>query len=108
MIARIWRGLTSADTADAFLDYFRETGLKDFSAMSGNRGVYVLRRAIGERCEFQVVSLWESLDDIRRFTGADIERSRYYPEDERFLLEMEPLVRHFDVAAHFPDPASVR
>ena len=104
MIARIWRGLTPADKADAYLDYFNNTGLKDFTTTPGNRGVYVLRRVVGERCEFQIVSLWDSIDAVRRFAGDEADRSRYYPEDQQYLLEMEPLVRHYDVAEHSPDP----
>lgn len=104
MIARIWRGLTAADRADAYVEYFSETGLKDFSSTPGNRGVYVIRRTVGDRCEFQIISLWDSMDAIKKFAGADAERSRYYPEDEQFLLEMEPLVRHFEVAEALADP----
>jgi heme-degrading monooxygenase HmoA len=104
MIARIWRGLTAADRADAYVEYFNDTGLKDFSSTPGNRGVYVIRRTIGDRCEFQIISLWDSMDAIQKFAGADAERSRYYPEDEQFLLEMEPLVRHFEVAEALADP----
>jgi hypothetical protein len=35
---------------------------------------------------------------VRAFAGENPERSVYYPEDEQYLLEMEPLVRHYDVA----------
>ena len=104
MIARIWRGLTAADKADAYVEYFNHTGLKDFATTPGNRGVYVIRRVMGDRCEFQIISLWDSMDAVKQFAGADAERSRYYPEDEQFLLEMEPLVRHFEVAEALADP----
>ena len=40
------------------------------------------------------------------FAGEDTERSRYYPEDEQFLLEMEPLVRHYDVAEFCARPGA--
>lgn len=104
MIARIWRGLTAADKADAYVEYFNSTGLKDFAHTPGNRGVYVIRRTVGDRCEFQIVSLWDSMDAVKRFAGEETERSRYYPEDEQFLLEMEPLVRHYEVAEFLRDP----
>jgi len=48
--------------------------------------------------EFITFSLWESEDAIRAFAGDDIETAVYYPEDERFLVEKEPRVRHFQVA----------
>lgn len=98
MIARIWRGITLAGKADAYVDYLNETGLKDYAKTPGNLGVTVLRRLQGEHCEIVLISLWESMTAVRAFAGENPERSVYYPEDEQYLLEMEPLVRHYEVA----------
>ena len=98
MIARIWRGLTPASKADAYVAYLNETGLKDYAATPGNRGVSVLRRVQGEHCEIVLISFWESMAAVRAFAGENPERSVYYPEDADYLLEMEPLVRHYEVA----------
>jgi heme-degrading monooxygenase HmoA len=97
MIARIWRGITLAEKADDYLDYLRETGLRDYAKIAGNRGVKVLRRTQGEHCEIMLISLWDSMDAVRAFAGENPDRSVYYPEDEQYLLEMEPLVRHYEV-----------
>jgi len=98
MIARIWRGITLKDKADDYLAYLHETGLRDYAKTPGNRGVTILRRNQGEHCEIMLISLWESMDAVRAFAGENPDRSVYYPEDEHFLLQMEPLVRHYDVA----------
>ena len=105
MIARIWRGITLKEKADDYLAYLHETGLKDYAKTSGNRGVTVLRREQGEHCEIMLVSLWESMDAVRAFAGENPERSVYYPEDDQFLLQMEPLVRHYEVAEEIPAEA---
>lgn len=97
MIARIWRGITLAEKADAYLDYLRETGLRDYAKTAGSRGVKVLRRIQGEHCEIMLISLWDSMDAITAFAGENPDRSVYYPEDEQYLLEMEPLVRHYEI-----------
>jgi heme-degrading monooxygenase HmoA len=60
--------------------------------------VQVLRRTEAGRTHFLLVSLWESWDAIRAFAGEDVERARYYPVDEEYLLEMEPRVTHYEVA----------
>ena len=99
MIARSWDGVTKAEQADAYADYIERTGVKDLEATSGNRGVYVLRRREGEQARFRVLSLWDSMEGVRRFAGDDPERARYYPEDEHFLSELVPNVEHFDVVA---------
>lgn len=105
MIARVWRGVTLASRAEEYLEHLRETGLRDFAQTPGNRGVQVIRRVQGEHCEFQIISLWDSMDAVRRFAGKEAERSRYWDADEEFLLEMEPLVRHYEVAEQIPDPS---
>jgi hypothetical protein len=97
MIARSWDGLTASGQADAYTEYIRRTGFKDLLATSGNRGVFLLRRREGDRTRFRVMSLWDSMDGIRRFAGDDPERARYYPDDERFLTALDPNVEHFEV-----------
>src|SRR6201987_232917 len=98
MSARIWRGITLKEKADDYLAYLQETGLRVYAKTSGNRGVTILRRNQGEHCEIMLISLWESMDAVRAFAGENPERSVYYPEDEQYLLQMEPLVRHYEVA----------
>jgi uncharacterized damage-inducible protein DinB/heme-degrading monooxygenase HmoA len=99
MIARSWDGVTPAAQADEYADYVRRTGVTDLAATDGNQGVYLLRRREGDRARFRVLSLWDSMEGIRRFAGDDAERARYYPEDARFLLALEPNVEHFEVVA---------
>ncbi len=99
MIARIWRGRTAARDAEAYLAYLETTGLPDYRATPGNRGVYALRRISGDAAEFLLISFWDDMAAIHAFAGQDVERAKYYPEDERYLLELEPTVVHYDVAA---------
>jgi heme-degrading monooxygenase HmoA len=99
MIARQWHGAVLAERADAYLRYLGETGIPDSKATPGNRGVLVLTRRDGKVAHFVFISLWESLDAVRAFAGDEIERARYYPEDRDFLLELEPTVTHYEVAA---------
>ncbi len=97
MIARIWRGTTLKTKADEYFHYMKKTGLKDLASTSGNRGVYALRRDKDSRSEFLIVSLWDSLDAIRRFAGRDIEKPVYYPKDRKYLLKLERKVVHYQV-----------
>ena len=95
MIARTWHGCVPTSKADAYLAYLERTGLADYRTTPGNRGVLVLRREEGPTTHFVLTTLWDSFDAIRRFAGDDVERARYYPEDDAFLLEREPFVTHF-------------
>jgi heme-degrading monooxygenase HmoA len=97
MIARVWRGVTPAARADEYAEYLRATGIPEYRATEGNRGVFVLRRVSETEAEFLLVTLWDSLSAIRRFAGDDVEKAVYYPEDPQFLLAMEPNVVHYEV-----------
>jgi heme-degrading monooxygenase HmoA len=76
MIARMWRGVTSAEQAEEYFAYLRETGLKDYRAIAGNRGVQILRRTYEGKAEFLLISLWESYEAIRTFAGPRHRTSR--------------------------------
>lgn len=97
MIARLWRGVTPASKGEAYLEYLKQTGVRACQETPGNRGVFVLRRVSDGRAEFLFVSLWDSMQAIHAFAGPDADKAVYYPEDARYLLEMEPGVAHHEV-----------
>jgi heme-degrading monooxygenase HmoA len=98
MIMRVWRGITPKDQADAYLEHLQQTALPALAGQPGQRGAWVLRRVQGDRCEIVLLSLWDSLDAVRAFAGDQPERAVYFAEDDKFLLDMEPLVRLYEVA----------
>lgn len=97
MIARIWHGVTLESHSDEFFTYIRRTGEKDCRCTPGNCGVYVLRHRANGRAHFLFISLWDSFESIKRFAGSDYGKAVYYPEDEKFLLELEPAVAHYEI-----------
>jgi heme-degrading monooxygenase HmoA len=97
MIARTWHGRVPASKADAYHEYLLRTGVADYQAVPGNRGVLVQRRIEGDVAHFVLTTLWDSIESIKRFAGEDYEVARYYPEDDDYLLEREPTVTHGDV-----------
>jgi enamine deaminase RidA (YjgF/YER057c/UK114 family)/heme-degrading monooxygenase HmoA len=97
MIARTWHGRVPAAKADDYHEVLKRTGLADYASAPGNRGVLAFRRTEGDVTHFVLTTLWDSYDAIRAFAGDDPGRARYYPEDDRFLLEKEPGVTHHEV-----------
>ena len=99
MIARMWHGMVPGALGDRYQDYLYATGLPELKSTPGNLGVIILRRTESGRVHFLLTSFWESLDAISAFAGPDIEKARYYPEDEKYLIELEPNVIHYEVVA---------
>jgi heme-degrading monooxygenase HmoA len=97
MIARTWRGAVRTADRDAYADYLRETGVAAYAATPGNLGVRMLRRDLGDRTEFVMLTFWESLEAIRAFAGEDEETAIFYPEDDGFLIERDAVALHYEV-----------
>jgi hypothetical protein len=99
VIARVWRGATRATDAEAYAAYVEETGMA--TARAGEaRGTLVLRREVdGDRAEFVTILLFDSLDAVRSFAGDEIERAVFFPEDDRYLVERDLSVNHYEVDA---------
>ena len=94
MIARVWRGATRAADAEAYAAYVEQ-------CLDGERAL-VLQRVDGDRAEIQTIILFDSLDVVREFAGEDITRARFYPEDERYLVDRDLTVTHYDVPVFAP------
>ncbi len=83
------------------------TGIKGYRETGGNLGVLMLRRPVGDVVEFLFVSLWDSIAGIRAFAGDEYERAVFYPEDDRFLVDRDLHVDHYEVVARdFPGASS--
>jgi len=102
MIARIWKGAVAKADGDEYARYIEETGFAAYGDTPGNRGAWMLRRDSGELTEFLTLSFWESIDAVKAFAGEDYEVAVYYPDDERFLVERDDTVAHYEIAREIP------
>ena len=58
-----------------------------------------VRRDFADRCEFVMLTVWESMEAVVAFAGPEPERAVFYPEDDRYLIERDLQVTHYDVQA---------
>ncbi len=97
MILRYWRGWTSPQNADSYQKIVSEQVLPGIAArqLDGYRGAYLLRRDLDDEVEFATVMIFDSLDDVRAFAGADYETA-YVPPAARAVL-----ARFDEQSAHY-------
>jgi heme-degrading monooxygenase HmoA len=96
-IMREWRAEVRRGLKDEYVAYVKATGIAGYKRAPGNLGAVVATRNIdAERAEIVTLSWWENEASIKAFAGNDINRSRYYPEDERFLLTRPETVQHYE------------
>jgi heme-degrading monooxygenase HmoA len=99
VIARMWRGWVRTEDRDVYVDYVEQTGMSEYRRTPGNQGAHMLTRDLDDgRTEIVTLSFWNSRDVIVGFAGDDISRAVFYPEDDRYLVEREVTVTHFEVA----------
>src|SRR5205809_6694021 len=96
MIARVWSGTTTSGNAAGYLAHLRDHTFPRLSSIAGFRGGHVLSRARGDRVEFTVMTLWDSLDAIRQFAGDDTEAAVVPPEAQALLVSFETRASHWD------------
>jgi heme-degrading monooxygenase HmoA len=98
MIVRTWSARTSADP-DAYENEFRTNVLDALSGLDGFRGAYLLRRAHATGTEFVTLTLFDSLEDVRRFAGPDVDAANVSPTARAVLDDVDERVRHYTVVS---------
>jgi kanamycin kinase len=96
MIARIWRGAVHRKDGDAYAKYMQATGIAGSTRTPGNRAALMLRREVGDRCEFVMLTLWDSMEAVTAFAGTQPEKAVFYPEDDRYLIDRDLTVDHYE------------
>jgi heme-degrading monooxygenase HmoA len=97
MIARVWKGWTKLEDADAYEKLIREKVYPELHKINGFHGGYILRENKNDEVEFVTMLLFESLDAIKAFAGDDYEAPVFDPEARRLLSKVEPIARHYQV-----------
>ena len=97
MILRMWRAQTTANKADEYIQHATKKVFPSLRAISGYRGAYLLSRSENDNVELIVLTLWESVEAIRRFVGPQLNRAVVEPEAQTALTSFDDFVKHFDV-----------
>lgn len=102
MIARSWTAEASPDGARRYVQHFRQKVLPVISAIEGQRGAYVLERSLSEDegaeiVELRIITLWESMDAVRKFAGDDPDVAVVTAEARAILSRFDEQVAHYEV-----------
>ena len=94
MIARIWHGRTKREDYEEYSDLMKSKAIPDYEGTEGFIDLTFLRRIDNDIAHFTLITFWENLEMIK-----DFEKAKYYQEDEKYLLEFEEKVIHYEVFA---------
>ncbi|HYT71089.1 MAG TPA: hypothetical protein VEK78_06870 [Gemmatimonadales bacterium] len=94
---REWRAEIRRALRAEYVEYVMATGVATYQQTAGNRGAVIATRDLDDdRSEIVVLSWWTDRAAIKAFAGDDVERARYFPEDDRYLLTRPETVQHYE------------
>jgi antibiotic biosynthesis monooxygenase (ABM) superfamily enzyme len=97
VIARLWRGWTAPDNADAYEEFLRSKMFPSIHRVPGYLGADLLRRRDGEEIAFVTITRFESFEAVRAFAGEDYEQAVVEPEARELLSRFDARSEHYEV-----------
>ena len=94
---RLWHGEVAIEKADDYQKFMVEKAAPDYGSVEGLIKLYFQRKDEEKKAHFLFVTLWDSVDSVKKFAGENPDIAKYYPEDENFLLEKEKHVSMYEV-----------
>ncbi|MEW9552425.1 antibiotic biosynthesis monooxygenase [Nonomuraea sp. NPDC050783] len=103
MIARMWQAWTAGPAATArYRRVFETDVLPSLHDLPGFRGAYLLARPGDAVTEIRTITLFDSLDAVRGFTGDRHAVEHVTAPARAALLGSNPGVTHFEVLTNAP------
>jgi hypothetical protein len=98
-IARIWRGRTRREVADAYERYNFEVGIRPLIQKA--MAVQTFREDRETETEFMTISYWPSVEAMAAFTGGDPTKIHHLDRDAEFLIELPKSVQILHVLTSY-------
>jgi len=97
MIARFWTAKVAKAHAHIYADHLKRQVLTALRKVDGSIGTKLLERETSDGVEIVVITLWQSLDSIKKFAGPDVEKAVVSDEVVSLFLQYDQRVRHYNV-----------
>jgi heme-degrading monooxygenase HmoA len=97
MISRHWKGIAKREDADRYVAHLKNDTFPRLASLSGFIRATVLRREVANGTEFQVITLWESLQAIEAFAGVAVEEAVVPSSVAAMMVEYDRKAVHYEV-----------
>ncbi len=97
MILRMWKARSTPKQAAAYIEHATKTVFPKVRNIKGHRGDYLLRRELEDGVELVVLTLWDSMEAVRRFAGYEPNKAVVEREARATLTSFDEYVTHFEV-----------
>ncbi len=102
MVARVWHGWTTPENASAYQQLLKSEILPAISArgIDGYRGATLLRRDHAGEAEFNTILEFDSIEDVRLFSGDDYEKAVIPAKAATLLKRYDERSQHYVILQH--------
>ncbi|MEZ2127865.1 MULTISPECIES: antibiotic biosynthesis monooxygenase [unclassified Sinorhizobium] len=105
MIARTWHARATTEKADEYSRHFTTKVVQNLKNIAGSKGAYLMRRVVNGEVEFVAVTLWDSIEAIKTFSGDDPEVAHVEPEGQAALSTFDEFARNYEIVCNSVDGA---
>ena len=102
MISRHWTGICRRDRADAYIHHLRSETFPVLTTIAGFVRASILKRDVEGGIEFQIITVWESLEAIKSFAGEDTEVAVVPLVAQTMMVEFDARALHYEVVHTTP------
>jgi heme-degrading monooxygenase HmoA len=96
-VVRQWKGVVKPGKALQYVAHLRTHTIAALAELEGFVSYSVMRRDVEDGVEFQVLTIWRSLDAIRAFAGEDVTRAVVPPAAQALMVRYDDHAVHYDI-----------
>jgi len=97
MISRHWTAICKSDRADAYIHHLQSETFPILTTIAGFVRASILKRDVQRGTEFQIITVWESLEAIKSFAGEDTEAAVVPLVAQAMMVEFDARARHYEL-----------
>ncbi len=75
----------------------KERAAPDYGSVPGLQNLFFTRRDEGDVSHFLLITIWDSIESVKKFSGENPDIAKYYREDDDYLLEKEEYSQNYRV-----------
>jgi len=97
MISRHWKGIAKPGKADSYIEHLRTDTFPKLSKINGFISASILKRTVEQGTEFLIITVWESIESIKRFAGAKADVAVVPESVQAMMIEYDRTVSHYEI-----------
>ena len=99
MIERHWKGIAKRSDAERYIDHLTDETVPHLSSMPGFVRASILKRPTDKGIEFLIVTVWNSLEDIKQFAGETIDVAVVPVKVQEMMVNFDAHASHYEVVS---------